>query len=36
METLELNKECIPGPLDMPNVRGSSDIFINYPPFVHP
>jgi hypothetical protein len=36
METLELNKESIPGPLDMPNVRSSSDIFINYPPFVHP
>jgi hypothetical protein len=34
LNTLELNKECIPGPLDKPNC-GGTDIFINYPPFVH-
>jgi hypothetical protein len=31
---IELNNECIPGPLDMPNC-GGTDIYINYPPFVN-
>jgi len=34
LNTLELNKECIPTLLDRPNC-GGTDIFINYPPFVH-
>jgi len=34
LNKLELNDECIPGPLDMPNC-GGTDIFINYPPFVN-
>lgn len=32
---LELNTDPIPGPLDMPNCNNISDIYINYPPFVH-
>jgi hypothetical protein len=34
IENLELNCENIPGHLDRPNC-GGSDIYINYPPFVH-
>jgi len=35
-KTVELNEEAIPGNLDMKNVIDHDEIYINYPPFVHP
>ena len=36
MTKLELNTETIPTSIDMANLRCQEDIFIDYPPFVHP
>jgi hypothetical protein len=32
---IELNQECIPTSLDMPNDKSKPDLFIDYDPFVH-